>query len=49
MKVYLGRDGVIERMQKDLLGFSNANLSELTQVTEFYVELYWREMESLKE
>ena len=30
------RDGVIERMKKDLQSFSNANLSELKPVVDFY-------------
>ena len=29
MKVYIGRDGVKKRMNKDLQGFSNLKLSDL--------------------
>ena len=32
---YIGRDGVKKRMNKDLQGFSNANLEELKKVVTF--------------
>ena len=35
MKGYIGRDGVEERMKKDLIGFSNANLEKLKKVVTF--------------